>query len=173
MLPIPTHLKDIMAVDEECFDGEWLEGKIKCTCGCCDVKLKIYGEDHDQYLTVKEYQDDFGFRVAAVCAECGKEMDLIDMAKHGYDGFVCGNGVPVDDADLQPYFCRECRGDVFSAEVRIELEDPEQFNDEVVSDEPEKFNPKDYVNAFDWFTMSIACRNCGRKKEGWVDLETS
>ena len=95
------------------------------------------------------------------------------MAKHGYDGFVCQDGIAVEDADLKEVACSKCRGDMFEVNVEIELEDQEQFVEEVVEFEPEKYAPGDYVDAFNWFTASIQCKQCGKRMDNWVSLETS
>lgn len=173
MLPIPTHLKEILQVDEDTFDGHNMDGKLKCTCGCDDIRLRIYGEEHREHISVRRYKDNYGFRIMGSCALCGKDFEIFDMAKHGYNGFVCHDGVPVEDADLKEYLCGACQGDNFAVDVGIELEDKEQFIEEVVEDEPDKFVPEDYVDAFDWFTVALQCKKCGRKYGDWVDFETS
>lgn len=173
MLPIPTHLRDILKVDETGFDDHNMNGRIKCTCGCDDIRLQIYADEHENHIAVKRYKNNYGFRIVGACASCGSVFDIFDMAKHGYNGFVCGDGVSVEEADLKVFSCGACQGDTFAVDIGIELEDKEQFIEEVVEDEPEKFAPEDYVDAFDWFTVALQCNKCGRKYEGWVDFETS
>jgi len=173
MLPIPTHLKDILLVDEKEFDGNSICGKIGCTCGCRNIKLNIYANEHKDYIGVKKYKDNYGFRIAGTCGECGKQFDIFDMAKHGYDGFVCQDGISVEDTDLWGVTCGKCQGDMFDVNIEIELEDQEQFVEEVVEDAPEKYAPEDYVDAFNWFNASLQCKKCGRKMHNWVSLETS
>ncbi len=173
MLPLPTHLKDTLIVDESKFDGHSLDGAIRCACGCEEIRLRFYGEDRGDFLRVKKYQDDYGLRISGVCSRCGKSHELFDMAKHGYNGFVCGDGRPVADSDLEGYRCHGCGGSGFSVEMGIELEDLEQFIEEVVDYEPEKYRPEDYVDAFDWVTISLKCKGCGKSLENWVNFETS
>lgn len=173
MLPIPTHLKDILVCDENDFDGERLKGKIRCICGCSDMKLKILAEDCGENISVTDYKDGFGLRIVGICAECGKEFDLFDRAKHGYNGFVCHDGEAVEDTDLKPYACYKCGGDTFNVEMEFEIEDEEQFNEEVVDDAPDEYKPEDFVNAFDWISMSLTCKKCGEKIENWIDYETA
>ena len=55
MLPIPTHLKDILIVDESKIDANSICGTISCTCGCGDMKLKIYANERKGYIGVKKY----------------------------------------------------------------------------------------------------------------------
>lgn len=173
MLPIPTHLKNFLIVDEHDFDGHNLKGKTRCTCGCENIRLKIYGKNYGSYLAVTKYKGGFRFRVAGICAECGKIFDLIDLSKHGYDGFICHDGLPVDDSDLKEYYCEKCGNNTFSADIEIEPEDPKQFYEEVAEDSPTEFEAEDYVDAFHWFALSLTCTKCGRKLKNWIDLETA
>lgn len=58
-------------------------------------------------------------------------------------------------------------------EIGIEVEDREQFIEEVVEEEPDKYVPEDYVDAFDWICIYIKCSECGQVINDWVDFETS
>lgn len=173
MLPIPTHLKDFLIVDENDFDGHSMDGKISCTCGCGDIKLKLYANEHKEYIAVKKYKNDYGFKIVGSCASCGNGFDIFDMAKHGYNGFVCRDGISVKDSELKEFFCNNCQGDIFAMDIGLELEDREQFMEEVVEYEPDKYVPEDYVDAFNWFTASLKCKKCGMKYKNWVSFETS
>ena len=57
--------------------------------------------------------------------------------------------------------------------MEIEVEDREQFIEECVEFEPERFVPDDYVDAFNWIVISAECAECGDYREKWVDLELS
>lgn len=173
MLPIPRHLRNILIVSEDDYDENNLQGKIQCTCGCRNIKLKIYAEEHSTHISVDEYKGDYGLRIAGLCPACNKEFDIFDMAKHGYDGFVCHDGKSVEDIDLKNYYCSDCKNSTFEVEVGIELEDQDQFNEEVVNEEPDKFKTEDYVDAFDWITISLKCSECSKIIRDWVNFETA
>lgn len=173
MIPIPKHLKNILIVGENDYDENNLEGKIQCTCGCRDIKLKIYAEEHSNHISVNKYKGDYGLRIAGVCSSCQNTFDIFDMAKHGYDGFVCQNGKSVEDIDLKKYYCSGCKNDTVEVEIGLELEDQQQFNEEVVYEEPDKFKPEDYVEAFNWITISLRCSKCGKTIKDWVSFETA
>lgn len=57
--------------------------------------------------------------------------------------------------------------------MNIEAEDKEQFIQEVVKDEPDKFSAEDYVDAFNGIGLDIRCRHCGAFHKNWIALETS
>lgn len=173
--PIPTHLKQIYHIDEETTQEYSLDGDIVCTCGCKDLKIKTFS-DQSRYrdaLSIKEYNNDYALVIKAECKGCQKSWLIFDLSKHGYDGFVCHQGVEVSDTKLREYKCVECQNNMFNMKIGIEVEDKEQFIEEVVSFELGKYTEEDYVDAFNWIDISLTCSCCKRKFEGWVNLELS
>lgn len=171
--PIPTHLKEILVIDEKTSDMHCIDGSLKCTCGCEKFSLKIFSEHYNQQLSVAKKDNGFAFVIKAVCADCGKDWIVIDLSKHGYDGFVFKDGLPVDDSELEKYLCPKCKKEYFSVKVGIEAEDKEQFIEECVAECPDEFSPEDYVEAFNWITISVQCCKCKRIDNEWVSLELS
>lgn len=170
---LPVYLRSCTVPDVKRSKDGTVFGKIRCVCGCDEMKIRIFAQDSGKYLCVADYHGDTGFRVDAVCVACGKDYLLIDAAKYGYDGYVCHEGTPVEDADLLSYRCHKCGEDRFQAEIGIETEAPEQFMEEVVEDAPDQYRPENFVNAFGWFNLSLTCSHCGKKLKNWIDLETS
>ena len=172
MYPIPNHLKHVFIINKNQSNKHSLEGNIKCFCGSNNIKLNIFACDYKSHLTVKEYKNNFGFRINAECNDCNKKFDIIDMSKHGYNGFICNNGIRVEENDLNKYICHKCKNDIFNIELGIETADKEEFIEDIVS-EYDEFEPEDYVDAFDWICISITCTNCNEKIEDWVSFETA
>ena len=174
MLPIPRHLLKVFQADTDKCDEYNLEGKICCDCGCDSFQIKIFAdlkcgaEPH-----VCKYQDDYALVIKAVCRDCKKEWLLFDMSQHGYNGYVCHDGLPVPDTELKIFACPECGEDLFEIAVGIEVEDQAQFIEEVVEYEPEHFSKEDYVDAFDWINIDIKCPHCKKQIKGWINFETS
>ena len=54
----------------------------------------------------------------------------------------------------------------------IEAEDQEQFIEECVMEYPDEFSEDNYVDAFNWITVTLHCVNCDDKNE-WINLELS
>ena len=54
----------------------------------------------------------------------------------------------------------------------IEVEDKNQFVEECVNEFPERFTAEDYVDSFDWITITLCCANCNESVD-WIDLELS
>lgn len=163
----PTHLKEILKT----IDGT--DGQIICTCGSRDFGVKYFGESEGGMAVPKRYKDKYALVVNAVCGGCGKNWELFDFAKHGYDGLICGEGITVP-ADMTR-LCPECGGSLFEVEMGIEIEDKQQFIEEVVEMPPEgmSFVPDDYVDIWDWVVIGLKCSCCGKTVENWVNAELS
>lgn len=172
--PVPRHLEKIFQVDPESSDTYELNGRLECTCGCKRFSLKTYAYlSGNGCLGVTRYKDGYALVIQAECIRCGSRWTVFDMSRHGYNGYVCHEGVEVPDSELKPYGCPECGEDQFLVEIGIELEDPEQFAEEVIAWEPEKYSEEDFVDAFDWITIPVECACCHHRVRDWVNFETS
>ena len=174
--PLPKHLKKIFIVDKEETDSSNLIGKIRCTCGCeefyIDTFSSYYGED--KCISFSEDVEGYSLLVRAECACCKKKWTIFDFSKHGFPGFVFGEGTAVNEnEELIRYSCNKCNQKVFTIDVCIQPEDKEQFIDENVIVHPDKFSENDYVEAFDWIVISLDCKKCNHKNEDWLNLELS
>lgn len=175
-LPIPRHLQEIFRADMQLSDENHLEGIIKCTCGCSSFKIKTFSSSYRQErcIHVKKYKNGFALVLYSVCESCSKEWLLFDLSKHGYDGFVCHDGIEIaEDTKLKVYQCLECDGKSFGISFGIEVEDKEQFIEEVADEFPDEYVEEDYVDAFNWLTASLECRCCKGRLKRWLDIELS
>lgn len=168
--PIPTHLKEILDVDESCSDQNDVDGKIVCTCGC--EKFRIMQNEDAEYDDSLPYGEQDGMKINAICEKCGKTLLLFDQATQGYDGFVCHDYKTAPDEKLTPLRCKKCGKEVFRVKLGIEVEDRAQFIEECVADAPDEFAPEDYVDAFNWITVDFLCEDCKNADE-WISLELS
>ncbi|MCR5539729.1 MAG: hypothetical protein K6F71_02665 [Ruminococcus sp.] len=155
---LPKHLRGILDIDEQRSDDGCVYGFVKCSCGCDRVRLKTAGFEYDEKLS---YSEQTGVMVMAECSDCGKKILLFDQAKHGYDGFVCGDFISADKDQLTTVKCAECGADIFTTETGIEVEDRDQFIEECVNEFPEKFKEEDFTEAFNRFTLTAKCEKCG------------
>lgn len=167
---VPKHLKGIIAVDEDHSDENNIAGKIVCTCGC--ERFGIFHNNDAEYDSTLGYGERDGLKVAVVCENCGQKHLLFDEAKHSYDGCVCGSCKSADDDSLEEMRCADCGLGAFNIRLAIEQEDRQQFIEEVVSDDPERFSPDDCADIFDWITIYVGCPECGTENE-WISLELS
>lgn len=161
--PVPTHLREIYKLDMDKTEPDWLFGKLQCTCGCGQFRM-LHNNCEDREHSLKLQAD---------CAGCGKRWLVLDEALQGYDGFVCHDGSSAPDSELRGYFCPSCGQMHVTVTLAIEPEDFEQFREEILSEYPDEFTAEDYVDAFGWITVSLACTACGCQENGWVDLELS
>lgn len=173
-LPVPRHLADIFQADPRQQSSQELNGRLRCTCGCERFSLKTYSYlTENGCLGVTRYKEGYALVIQAECSKCGSRRLVFDMSRHGYNGYVCHEGVEVPDSELKSYHCPKCGKELFAVEIGIELEDPEQFVEEVVMYEPEKYSEEDYADAFDWIVIEPECAGCHYKIKDWVNFETS
>ena len=171
MAAVPGYLREYFTVEKE-MKNQGFEGSIRCTCGNQNFKVLYYGEEKKKYIRVKPYEDDYGLHVACVCTKCNKQIELFDMARHGYNGFVCQEGRSAKDAEHSVYSCYKCGEDVFEIKLGIIPGDREQFVEEIVSEEPDKFAEDDYIEAFGDIWISLHCVNCRKDIRDWLEMET-
>lgn len=167
---LPTHLEKILRVTES--SETTVDGQIVCECGCCTFGIKYFGESYPPHcIGLNEYGGKYALIVRAVCRDCGKEWELFDFAKHGYDGFICEDGVSVPDEELIDAAASDERD--FEVKIGIEFDDEEQFVEEVVDDPPEgmSFAPEDRVNIWSWVVIDLKCAKSGKELKGFVDSE--
>ena len=155
-LPIPMHLQEIMIPVGNCNSELEVTGKIKCPCGS-----EAFGiwESNDRQI------------VKIVCKECRTEHILFDSGKHGWNGFVCGDDFLDREMPFDKYSCSKCTEDIFSIVVRISSQGKDDFKEECLSND-DSFTLADWVNAFEWITISLFCQKCGKTDKEWLDLET-
>ncbi len=168
--PIPTHLKSILRVNEAETDSYNLNGKIICNCGC--KYFSIFHNEDRNYDDTLGYSKQDGLKVLAICNNCHKKHLIFDEATQGYNGFVCGDFKTASDESLTNLICNKCSSTIFSIILDIEIEDKRQFIEECVNEYPDKFSPDDYVDSFDWITITVSCKHCDKKDE-WISLELS
>lgn len=160
---IPTHLQNIYHLDMDKSEPDFLTGRIKCTCGCVSFRM-LHNNDEDR---------EHSLMLKLICTDCEKEWLLLDEATQGYDGFVCHDGTSAPDSELKTRICPTCGKAHFAVTMTIEPEDYEQFQEEVVTEYPDEFKPSDFVDAFNWMTISLRCTHCGHSDNGWIDMELS
>lgn len=170
IIPIPTHLKHILKIDENKSNKEEVAGKIVCSCGC--NKFHIFHNINREYDHSIPYSEQDGLKVLIKCIECENSYILFDEATQGYNGFVCHDCKTANDENLEIFKCESCGAYSFKIDLDIEAEDYEQFIEECVEEFPEDFSPEDYIDAFNWIVISLTCDKCNEKKE-LVNLELS
>ncbi|MBQ6806630.1 MAG: hypothetical protein IJO97_04280 [Lachnospiraceae bacterium] len=155
-LPVPTHLKDIffpVGNDNNEFE---VTGEIKCSCG-------------NEYFEIWESNEQLMVKI--LCKQCKKEYVIFDSGKHGWNGFVCGDDFLNRELPYNKYHCSNCKEDCFKVLVHISSQGKEDFIDECLSTD-DSFSVEDWVDAFEWISISLTCENCGELSKEWLDAET-
>lgn len=114
----------------------------------------------------------------SICCDCGCKSFHIKIFANfdsNHIPHVCRykDGITVPDEELKIFACQTCKADFFEINMSIEAEYKEQFIQEVIKDEPDKFSVEDYIDAFNGIGLDIRCRHCGAFNKNWIALETS
>ncbi len=168
IFPIPTHLKKILFPKTESPDGCEVTGGLKCKCGNSEFKVKTYRYTEDGEVCID------GSYVEVQCTKCNTEHLVFDANKHGWDGFVCGGySKREEDDELEEFKCTECGGSSFDVNVYISSQGPDDFAEQLEEEiENGDFKKDDWINAFDWITISLTCFKCKKEFEEFISRET-
>lgn len=170
----PKHLQNIIDPNTTYLqEDSLLHGELCCTCGEKKFSVQIFALAQENNVLVKEYEGQYALYIVMRCAKCGKEWVIFDYTKHGYNALVSKNEVQISDKLIEEWYCPECRENLFTVKITIELEDQEQFVEDVVIGEYSDMSADDYIEAFGWIIIDLTCENCSHEMKGWVDLETS
>ena len=154
--PIPTHLQPFLTmIGEENSEYE-VTGTIHCSCNC--EQFEVWGSNDRNIVKI-------------ICRQCGEEIIILDSGKHGWDGFICKSDFLDRTLPYEKYNCPDCGHDVFKILVWISSQGKQDFLDECVSND-DSFSLEDWVDAFEWISISLTCEKCGLKSKKWADLET-
>lgn len=158
ILPIPTHLKEIlMPINKDVLN---VSGNLKCLCGCDCFKLK-YTEKDRCYIK-------------CICDSCNNEYLIFDSHRHGWDGYVCKSfSQIIERARLKDFHCEGCNSCIFNVNVTISSQGKADFCRELKNEIAKGlFSENEWVEAFDWITISLICAKCKKNFPNFVDYET-
>ena len=174
MLPIPTHLEDILIPIGNKNNEFHVDGVIRCSCGCENFNIRIFADTKNGYPQECEYNGGFALVVVVACADCKKEHLILDISIHGWDGFVCHRGTTAPDEELKSWNCPKCKNDIHSVYVSIESEGKQDFIEGAgIADGESEFKEDDWINAFCWITIGLKCSGCGKNDYIWIDYEAA
>lgn len=155
-LPIPTHLQQFFILIGNKNSEFEVIGKIHCSCRSEDFEV---WESNERQI------------VKLVCRQCGQEILLLDNGKHGWNGFVSKEDFLDRDIPMKKFVCSKCSEDDFGVIVQISSQGKMDFLEECVVND-DSFSVEDWVDAFEWITISLSCQKCRWEDKKWVDLET-
>lgn len=154
--PVPVHLQSNFKPIGNENDEYEVKGSIHCLCG--SESFEIWESNDRNIIRLK-------------CKQCGEEFILFDSGKHGWNGFVCKDDFNDRECPFSQYVCEECEHDSFKICVTISSQGKDDFMEECVSND-DSFTIDDWVNAFEWITVSLSCENCTFEDSKWLDMET-
>jgi len=173
MLPIPKHLQGIFITEGENNSEFQVSGIIRCACGCENFRIRVFADTDNNDVRIQEYEDDYALMIKANCKDCGKEYLIYDYSRHGWNGFVCGDGISVPDEKLSGWGCSKCGCDNHGMSALIRSQGKEDFIVEAgIQDGDDTFNADDWTEAFDSIEIRLKCPACGYEDNDWFECET-
>ena len=174
MMPVPSHLQGFVVPQDDQVDEEALSAAIRCPCGEAKFELLYPGHTHkygrQMIPCVAEIEGKFFFVLKSRCSSCGREHLLLDSDFHGWNGFICHD--PAQAALPRPQLvawqCHGCGETKHTGTVHIQTQGKEDF----ISEAGEDFDVKRWPDAFGWFSLDLACSNCGKESRELVSYET-
>ena len=135
---------------------ERVEWKIACPCGGKNGRILGYPP--------RDFKEDYQGPVVFVsplafqCGRCDRVIELMDTARHGYDG-ECGHGSATirGHGDRSPFACRACNAMSFRVVTCFQ-----HSHFDIIEEEPE-LEPV-AQNYFDWFQCVGTCSECGEEQ---------
>ena len=162
MLPIPKHLKDILVPMGEGNDEYCVSGVIRCLCGCESFRMKYFADVKEGIPYISVYKDNEALMIKTICNDCAKEYLIFDISKHGWNGFVCHDGLSVPDDELKPWQCPKCANSNLNMGIAIESNGKQDFIEETgIGDGKTDFSEDEWTEAFSSIGCELKCCGCG------------
>jgi hypothetical protein len=181
ILPIPTHLKNILIPKGTKNDEFSVFGEIICDCGNKIFIISYIGDYDRNIVTLCEYEGVYYLAIKCKCSKCDKLHLIFDDNMHGWNGFVCRNenafkgykNFPIKQYE-KIWSCPKCSNELHEVSITIFSQGKEDFISELLEsrDEDTRFTEGDWVNAFSWITIITKCTKCGFEDKEWIDYET-
>jgi ribosomal protein L37E len=115
LMPIPSHLKEMMRPLRRGNSEHGVTGNLVCPCGGKHFAVRADEEKNKAHIR---------------CSACGREAVLFDATRHGWDGFVCH--MPVEEMPEKGIVCEACGETSFYIAVSIRS----QGRDDICTGEP-------------------------------------
>ena len=169
MLPIPKHLKDILVPTGEENNENCVKGTVQCSCGCESFSMKFFADDDYEPPCVCEYKNDYALMVKVRCGDCDREHLIFDISKHGWNGFVCHEGISVPDDELKSWKCRKCTNHTQHLEICIRSNGKQDFIEETgIVDGETEFSEDEWTEGFGSICIKLQCIECGHSDNDWI-----
>ena len=174
MMPVPSHLSDILFPRDKVLDDELLIGDVICGCGCRIFKVMYPGETQEyegrEYPCTIEIDGNFFFLIKAVCSKCNEEYILFDKDFHGWDGFLCHDSMKakLPRPKLICWKCKSCKASNHEVSIKVSSQGKTDFIDATEGE----FDESKWSDAFEWIWVTIKCSECKLVTEDWIDYET-
>ena len=102
------------------------------------------------------------------CAVCGKEYEIFNSSKHGYDGIISNKKYEGKIPMTKKRRCSSCNGETYQVELTIS----NTGKKDLMEEGGEYITEENWTTAFEWISVDLSCSTCGKKYKKWFDMET-
>jgi len=161
MANTPKCLDDFVAtpthdLDDHRFDGHGEPHNkvyaLRCKCGGERLAVIGWHTTNPDFNNAKVFVSPLALR----CATCGREAELFDTLRHGFDAEIDSHPTHIRArGDRGPFTC-VCGGADFKPYARFE------FSSETLEDSTGEWTGNEH-NLFSWFSLVGDCAACGKR----------
>ncbi len=173
-MPIPNHLRKFFQPIGKNNSEFEISGKLVCTCSNDEFSISYPGatiqSNGEAVPTILKKDNHYFFRISVRCSKCNNDHLLFDSDFHGWDGFVCHDEeqAALQRPELINWKCNKCVNELFTVNIKIQSQGKEDF----ITEAGDEFNPKNWIEAFEWINIDLHCLHCNKTHKDWVSLET-
>lgn len=166
----PSKLKENLLILEERGNSYYFKPTYQLKCSNQSFfKVKIHANVSKSIFggTIFTCKED-GVGISAICNQCGKELEIFNSTKDGYDGYLLTDKKV--DFSYEEFYCLKCKQNDFTIEIEYEF-DTDKAAIKELKETMEEVKKEDITNTFGWISITIKCNHCGKVYKKIIDYE--
>lgn len=159
---IKDKYKNILNQPGNCLASRLKDGKEEV--GYCNAQMQFFLLEAIDF----EQNVDSPLVIKLKCAVCGKEYEIFNSSKHGYDGIISNKKYEGKIPMTKKRRCSSCNGETYQVELTIS----NTGKKDLMEEGGEYITEENWTTAFEWISVDLSCSTCGKKYKKWFDMET-
>lgn len=166
----PSRLKENLLVLEERGNSYYFKAKYQLHCSNhSSFTLKVHANlEKSIFGEINLVSKENGVGIFCICNECGKEFEIFNSTKDGYDGYLCTD--KQIDFEKEEFHCIKCNQNDFTIEIEYSYDNDKEVLKEI-KETMEDTKKGDVTNTFSWISITIKCNHCGKVYKHVFDYE--
>lgn len=166
----PSKLKDNLLALEERSNSYSFKPTYKLNCSDHNTfKIEVYAiPEKSIFGAVTLVSKNDGVSIHCTCNECGKEFEIFNSTKDGYNGYLCTD--KRIDFEKEEFYCVKCHKNDFTIEIEYSYDNDKEMVKEI-KETMEEVKKEDITNTFGWISITVKCNHCGKVYKHIFDYE--